>query len=129
MFDTPTWCAYITRWNFSDRFTGIEQKKLSQDFGQASGLGASAFLAAAGIPHLWHNGRSSTPTWKSLRSTRDIRHVLQTRTDAHAEEEVRIVANRIGEIMAERMPYFFQDFTLEPHNTGPPAWVALYEKV
>lgn len=72
-------------------------------------------------------GLSTDEVWTA--NLRDIRHVLSARTDAGAEEEVRIVANRIGEIMDERMPYFFQDYTHHHHPTGPPAWVAQYEKV
>lgn len=72
-------------------------------------------------------GISTDEVWTA--NLRDIRHILDVRTNPHAEEEIRIVANLLGDIMAERCPYFFQDYTLKPQETGPPAWAALYEKV
>lgn len=41
---------------------------------------------------------------------RALRHILQMRTSRHAEEEIRIVFARVGEICKERWPNLYQDF-------------------
>jgi thymidylate synthase (FAD) len=55
---------------------------------------------------------------------RTIRHVLQMRTDVGAEEEMRLVFGKVGEIMAQECPVLFDDF--EAVNG---AWVPQYRKV
>lgn len=42
---------------------------------------------------------------------RAIRHILEMRTDDSAEEEIRLIANQIGDIMIEEVPLLFGDYT------------------
>jgi thymidylate synthase (FAD) len=77
-------------------------------------------------------GLSTEEVWTA--NLRDIRHVIEMRTAAHAEEEIRIVANQIAEIMAKRAPFFFQDYEkkyTEPDvvNGAIPVWETAHEKV
>lgn len=58
-------------------------------------------------------------------NVRTLRHVIQARTDPGAEEELRIVFDRIGKIMKEEAPSLFGDFTV----TEDGAWVTEYRKV
>lgn len=76
-------------------------------------------------------GLSTDEAWTA--DLRDIRHIIESRTDFHAEEEVRIVADKIATIMAERAPFFFQDYELvhdeDKANDGVPRWETPYRKV
>lgn len=55
---------------------------------------------------------------------RTIRHVIQMRTDHGAEEEMRIIFDKVGQIMLQEAPLLFGDFTVEDG-----AWVTEYRKV
>jgi thymidylate synthase (FAD) len=55
---------------------------------------------------------------------RTIRHVLQMRTDPGAEEEMRLVFNRVGMIMQKECPFLFGDFQADEG-----VWVPQYRKV
>lgn len=44
---------------------------------------------------------------------RTIRWVLEARTDPNAEEEIRLVFGKVGEIVCERYPHLFSDFSTE----------------
>jgi len=44
---------------------------------------------------------------------RSLRHLLEMRTDPHSEEEIRLVFGRVGEIVCERYPNLFGDYTVE----------------
>ena len=57
-------------------------------------------------------------------NVRTLRHVIQARTDPGAEEELRLVFNKIGEIMVAEAPLLFGDFVV---NDG--AWMTDYRKV
>ncbi|MGC1184647.1 MAG: FAD-dependent thymidylate synthase, partial [Candidatus Dormiibacterota bacterium] len=56
---------------------------------------------------------------------RTLRHVVEMRTDPGAEEELRLIFGRIGEIMVEESSGVFQDF--ERADDG--SWKAKYRKV
>lgn len=43
---------------------------------------------------------------------RTLRHVLELRTSKGAEEEIRMVFNKVGEILSDRYQSIFQDFTV-----------------
>jgi len=63
-------------------------------------------------------------------NTRTLRWVLQARTDAGAEEEIRLVFNLVGEIVQERFAPFYDDFEKVPvDGSDVPAWVPKNEKV
>lgn len=56
---------------------------------------------------------------------RTLRHVLESRTSPHAEEEIRQVFDRVGQIAKEKWPLVFADF--ERQDDG--AWVPRTSKV
>lgn len=64
---------------------------------------------------------------------RTIRHVIEMRTAYHAEEEIRIVADQIAQIMLEQLPAFFGDYEIDVEGadniSGPPAWITDNTKV
>jgi thymidylate synthase (FAD) len=55
---------------------------------------------------------------------RTIRHMLAMRTDPGAEEEMRLVFNRVGALMRQECPLLFDDFQAEEG-----VWVPAYRKV
>jgi thymidylate synthase (FAD) len=56
---------------------------------------------------------------------RTLRHVIEMRTAPGAEEELRIIFGRLGEIMVEEAPGVFQDF----NRNDDGSWVAEFSKV
>ena len=52
---------------------------------------------------------------------RTLRHTIEARTDQGAEEEIRLVFNKIGEIMREEAPALFGDYTVAD-GTWIPGW-------
>jgi thymidylate synthase (FAD) len=69
------------------------------------------------------DGVSTVIFWTA--NIRTLRHTIQARTDPGAEEEIRFVFNRIGEIMREEAPLLFSDFEV----TEDGAWTTEYKKV
>ena len=67
-------------------------------------------------------GVSTMIVWTA--NVRTLRHVIQARTDPGAEEELRFVFNKIGEIMRAEAPLLFGDFIVQDG-----AWVTEYRKV
>ncbi|MDQ3619499.1 MAG: FAD-dependent thymidylate synthase [Actinomycetota bacterium] len=67
-------------------------------------------------------GMSTMIIWTA--NIRTLRHVIQARTDPGAEEELRIVFNKIGELMRQEAPLLFGDYVVEDG-----AWVTDYRKV
>ncbi|MGH2747737.1 MAG: FAD-dependent thymidylate synthase [Actinomycetota bacterium] len=67
-------------------------------------------------------GVSTAILWTA--NIRTLRHVIQMRTDPGAEEELRFVFNKIGEIMKQEAPLLFGDFVVEDG-----AWTTEYRKV
>lgn len=59
---------------------------------------------------------------------RTLRHVIEMRTSRHAEEEIRLVFNKVGEICKEQWPHLFEDYTIEMVN-GHGEWTTPNSKV
>ena len=57
-------------------------------------------------------------------NVRTLRHVIQARTDSGAEEELRFVFNKVGNIMVQEAPLLFGDFVVEDG-----AWKTEHRKV
>ncbi|WP_344970264.1 FAD-dependent thymidylate synthase [Salinactinospora qingdaonensis] len=57
-------------------------------------------------------------------NARTLRHTLQARTAPGAEEEIRLLFARIGEVMVEEAPALFGDFEVDDG-----AWVPAWRKV
>lgn len=53
---------------------------------------------------------------------RTLRHTIETRTAAGAEEEIRIVFDRIGRIMQEECPLLFGDYEVNDKGEWVPGW-------
>lgn len=68
-------------------------------------------------------GVSTALTWSA--NIRTLRHVIEVRTAEGAEEEIRLVAAQVGEIMKREAPILFSDF--EVNDKGE--WVPRYHKV
>jgi thymidylate synthase (FAD) len=68
-------------------------------------------------------GLSTDILWTA--NARTLRHVIEMRTSTGAEEELRIVFDKIAKIMLDEAPGLFQDFTR--HEDG--SWVPEHRKV
>jgi thymidylate synthase (FAD) len=68
-------------------------------------------------------GLSTDIVWTA--NVRTLRHVIEMRTAEGAEEELRLVFDRIATIMCAEAPGLFQDFARQPDG----CWVAEYRKV
>ncbi len=55
---------------------------------------------------------------------RTLRHTIEARTDSGAEEEIRLVFGKIGELMRAEAPALFSDYTIEEG-----AWIPRWRKV
>jgi thymidylate synthase (FAD) len=53
---------------------------------------------------------------------RTLRHTIEARTDPGAEEEIRLVFGKIGEIMRAEAPALFGDYTVTGDGTWVPGW-------
>lgn len=73
-------------------------------------------------------GLSTSIVWSA--NVRTLRHVLASRTAAGAEEEIRLVFDKVGEVMRGEAPMLFQDFSRRSvDDSSVPAWVPCFEKV
>jgi thymidylate synthase (FAD) len=52
---------------------------------------------------------------------RTLRHTIEARTDPGAEEEIRLVFGKIGELMVAEAPALFADYTVTD-GTWIPGW-------
>jgi thymidylate synthase (FAD) len=68
-------------------------------------------------------GISTMIIWTA--NVRTLRHVIQARTDPGAEEELRLVFNKIGQIMVQEAPLLFGDFAV----TEDGSWITEHRKV
>lgn len=67
-------------------------------------------------------GLSTMIIWTA--NVRTLRHVIQARTDHGAEEELRIVFDKVARLMVDEAPFLFGDFVVEDG-----AWRTEYRKV
>jgi len=68
-------------------------------------------------------GLSTDIIWTA--NVRTLRHVIEMRTAEGAEEELRLVFDKVARIMLDEAPKLFQDFS----RTGDGSWVPEYRKV
>ncbi|MEK7664093.1 MAG: FAD-dependent thymidylate synthase [Patescibacteria group bacterium] len=71
-------------------------------------------------------GLATTIGWSA--NPRTLRWVLEMRTDPSAEEEIRVVFGKVGEILLKRYPNLFGDFAVETVN-GLPCYKPAHSKV
>jgi thymidylate synthase ThyX len=55
-------------------------------------------------------------------NVRTLRHTIEARTDQGAEEEIRLVFGKIGELMRAEAPALFGDYTVTEDGTWVPGW-------
>ena len=61
---------------------------------------------------------------------RAARHIIEMRTDEHAEEEIRLVFNKIGDILKAKYPALFSDYGSEVKGAdNNQEWVTTRRKV
>jgi thymidylate synthase (FAD) len=68
-------------------------------------------------------GLSTDIVWTA--NLRTLRHVIEMRTAPGAEEELRLVFGRVGEIMKDEAPGLFQDFS----RAADGSWLPEFRKV
>jgi thymidylate synthase (FAD) len=68
-------------------------------------------------------GLSTDIVWTA--NARTLRHVIEMRTSAGAEEELRLVFGKLAELMCQEAPSLFQDF----RRLDDGSWVPEYRKV
>lgn len=68
-------------------------------------------------------GLSTDILWTA--NVRTLRHVIEMRTAPGAEEELRLVFDRVAEVMVREAPGLFQDFECDADGT----WVPAHRKV
>lgn len=71
-------------------------------------------------------GLATTIGWST--NPRTLRWLLEMRTDPTAEEEIRLVFGRVGEMVTQRYPNLFSDFTVEMKG-GLPCYRPTYSKI
>jgi thymidylate synthase (FAD) len=65
-------------------------------------------------------GVGTTLVWTA--NIRALRHVIATRTEEGAEEEIRNVAGQLGVIMRRECPQLFSDFAVSDTGVWTPKW-------
>jgi thymidylate synthase (FAD) len=68
-------------------------------------------------------GLSTDIVWTA--NARTLRHVIEMRTAPGAEEELRLIFDKVARVMMDEAPGLFQDFT----RTDDGSWVPEYRKV
>jgi thymidylate synthase (FAD) len=68
-------------------------------------------------------GLSTDIIWTA--NVRTLRHVIEMRTAEGAEEELRLVFDKVARIVSAEAPMLFQDFS----RTEDGSWVPEYRKV
>jgi thymidylate synthase (FAD) len=68
-------------------------------------------------------GLSTDIIWTA--NVRTLRHVIEMRTAEGAEEELRMVFDRVAQLMLAEAPNLFQDFARQPDGS----WLPSYRKV
>jgi thymidylate synthase (FAD) len=104
------------------------QRKMSQRFGLDRGdvpFYKKKVITSA-LRRILPEGVATTIGWSA--NVRTIRWVLELRTAPEAEEEIRYVFGKVGEIMVKEYKNFFFDFEKEVVD-GIPWWKPKYRKV
>lgn len=65
-------------------------------------------------------GVATTIVWSA--NVRTLRHVIECRTAEGAEEEIRLVFGKVGELMKKEAPALFGDYTVTDDGTWVPGW-------
>ena len=95
------------------------QRELAELYGiDAENFGVKKKLTSA-FRRIAPMGVATTIGWSC--NFRTLRHVIEHRTDPHAEEEIRVLFAQVFEIVRKRYPNFFADYEVEMVDEIP--WV------
>lgn len=83
-------------------------------------------VVTSAMRRLAPDGLATAIGWSA--NPRTIRWVIEARTDEHAEEEIRLVFGKVAEIMVQRYPSLFGDYTVEMKG-GLPWYKTEHKKV
>ena len=71
-------------------------------------------------------GVATSVGWSA--NIRTLRHVIEARTEPSAEEEIRLVFGKVGEILMDKYQVLFGDYEVEMVN-GLPWFKSEFEKI
>jgi thymidylate synthase (FAD) len=94
-----------------NRLTGFDLRKWAR--GKARNL----------LPH----GLETRGTWTN--NLRGYRWFIESRSNKHAEPEIRILANETLRVLRTEAPLYFEDFSITEEYDGIPVWAPKYHKV
>ena len=83
-------------------------------------------MVTSAMRRLAPEGLTTTVGWSA--NPRTIRWLLEMRTDPGAEEEIRFVFGKVGEMVTHRYPHLFSDFIVEVAE-GLPCYKPKHSKV
>jgi thymidylate synthase (FAD) len=66
------------------------------------------------------SGHATSMTWTV--NARALRHIIEARTAAGAEEEIRLVFQAVALLMTQQCPLLFGDFTQQEDGSWKPKW-------
>jgi thymidylate synthase (FAD) len=78
--------------------------------------------ATSALRRIIPDGIATNIIWTT--NHRNLRHVLEQRTDPQAEIEIRQVFDAVGHIVTEKYPLIYQDFVREDQGDEPGWWKA-----
>lgn len=78
--------------------------------------------ATSALRRIIPDGIATNIIWTT--NHRNLRHVLEQRTDPAAEIEIRQVFDEVGKIAQSSWPLIYQDFVREPQDDGVGRWTA-----
>lgn len=97
-------------------------KKLEATFNWDTMTMPQKKAATSALRRIIPDGIATNIIWTT--NHRNLRHVLEMRTDPAAEIEIRNVFARVGDIVKSDYPLIYQDFEPVTQEDGPPWWRA-----
>ncbi len=116
---------------FAETFEQLEQlqQRLAEHYDlDAEGMKFSRKkVVTSAMRRLAPMGLATNIGWTA--NVRTLRWVLEARTHPSAEEEIRLVFAKVGEILCERFPNLFGDFEVVECEDGIPQYVTENSKI
>lgn len=108
--------ASLNAYYAAEEAIGAAYRKLVERLGIADmATFSEKKVATSAARRILPMGLPTTVGWSA--NMRTIRHVLESRTSPHAEEEIRQVFDIVGQIAQEEWPILFADYTRSPDGT------------
>lgn len=99
------------------------QREMAEMFDLDTKSFAEKKIITSAMRRLAPMGLATTVMWTA--NLRTIRHVLEQRTSIHAEEEIRDLFHKVGNLMIYHFHEVFSDFTVDERKQ----WTSEYSKV